>query len=37
MTRRELREHSFKVLFRADFYPVEEMDEQIERYFGAPV
>ena len=33
MTRRELREHSFKVLFRADFYPVEEMD----RYFGAPV
>lgn len=21
MTRRELREHSFKVLFRADFYP----------------
>ena len=37
MTRRELREHSFKVLFRADFYPVEEMDEQIVRYFGAPV
>ena len=37
MTRRELREHSFQVLFRADFYPVEEMDEQIERYFGAPV
>ena len=37
MTRRELREHGFKVLFRADFYPVEEMDEQIERYFGAPV
>lgn len=37
MTRRELREHCFKLLFRADFYPVEEMDEQIERYFGAPV
>ena len=37
MTRRELREHCFKLLFRADFYPVEEMDEQIEHYFGAPV
>ena len=28
MTRRELREHSFKVLFRADFYPVEEILER---------
>lgn len=36
MTRRELREHCFKMLFCADFYPVEETNEQLERYFEAP-
>ena len=36
MTRRELREHCFKMLFCADFYPAEEKEEQLERYFGAP-
>lgn len=36
MTRRELREHCFKMLFCADFYPVEETREQLERYFEAP-
>ena len=36
MTRRELREHCFKMLFCADFYPAEETNEQLERYFEAP-
>ena len=36
MTRRELREHCFKMLFCADFYPAEEKEEQLERYFGGP-
>lgn len=36
MTRRELREHCFKMLFCADFYPVEEMGQQFEYYFEAP-
>lgn len=36
MTRRELREHCFKMLFAADFYPEEEMEEQIRQYFEAP-
>lgn len=36
MTRRELREHCFKMLFCADFYPAEETEEQFEQYFGAP-
>lgn len=34
MTRRELREHCFKMLFCTDFYPVEEKAEQIEKYFA---
>ncbi len=33
MTRRELREHCFKMLFCADFYPAEETKEQLETYF----
>lgn len=33
MTRRELREHCFKMLFCADFYPAEETKEQLEYYF----
>lgn len=36
MTRRELREHCFKMLFGADFYPVEEVPAQLERYFLSP-
>lgn len=36
MTRRELREHCFKMLFCADFYPAEETKQQLERYFEAP-
>ena len=37
MTRRELREHCFKLLFVTAFYPREEVDEQIEEYFGEPL
>lgn len=37
MTRRELREHCFKMLFCADFYPPEEMKEQLDEYFLAPI
>lgn len=37
MTRRELREHCFKLLFCADFYPAEETKEQIEQYFIQPL
>ena len=37
MTRREAREHCFKMLFCQDFYPAEEKVEQIERYFDAPI
>lgn len=37
MTRRELREHCFKLLFCADFYPMEETKEQIEEYFTEPL
>lgn len=36
MTRREMREHCFKMLFCADFHPAEEMALQIEQYFQAP-
>ncbi len=35
MTRRELREHCFKMLFCADFYPAQETREQLKRYFEA--
>ena len=37
MTRREAREHCFKMLFCQDFYPAEEKAEQIGRYFEAPL
>ncbi len=36
MTRRELREHCFKMLFCADFYPAGECGQQFVRYFEAP-
>ena len=37
MTRRELREHCFKMLFSADFYPTaEEAKAQLEQYLEAP-
>ncbi|MGN1085041.1 MAG: transcription antitermination factor NusB [Lachnospiraceae bacterium] len=34
MTRRELREHTFMLLFRRDFHDAEEMEEQISFYFN---
>lgn len=37
MTRRELREHCFKLLFCADFYPADETKEQVEEYFTEPL
>ena len=37
MTRRELREHCFKMLFSADFYPTrEEAIARLEQYFQSP-
>ena len=36
MTRREMREHCFKMLFGVDFYPAEETAKQVEQYFGSP-
>ena len=37
MTRRELREHCFKMLFSADFYPTqEEAIAQLGQYFQSP-
>lgn len=36
MTRREMREHCFKILFCALFYPPEEAALQIEQYFQSP-
>lgn len=36
MTRRELREHCFKMLFCTEFYPAAEKKEQLEYYFNAP-
>lgn len=37
MTRREAREHCFKMLFCQDFYPAEEKESQLMNYFEAPV
>ena len=37
MTRREAREHCFKMLFCQDFYPAEEKDDQLDWYFEAPM
>lgn len=36
MTRRELREHCFKMLFCADFYPADEIKAKMEQYFESP-
>ncbi len=36
MTRRDMREHCFKMLFAAEFYPAEETAAQAELYFDAP-
>lgn len=36
MTRREMREHCFKMLFGAEFYSAEETAEQTEQYFDSP-
>ena len=33
MNRRAMREHTFKLLFSAEFYPQEELNEQFEQYF----
>ena len=33
MSRRELREHIFMLLFRVDFNSLEEMEEQVKLYF----
>ena len=35
MTRRTMREHVFKILFHLPFYPPEEMEEQMERYWNS--
>lgn len=35
MSRREIREHLFKMLFRKDFHESSELNEQIELYFEA--
>ncbi len=32
MSRRELREHIFRMLFRVEFHPEEELDEQLEQF-----
>ena len=34
MTRRELREHTFLLLFRKDFHETDEMEEQLALYFN---
>lgn len=36
MTRRDMREHCFKMLFGADFYPSKETAGQMEQYFNSP-
>ena len=36
MTRRDMREHCFKMLFALDFYPAEETASQAETYFDSP-
>lgn len=36
MTRREMREHCFKMLFAAGFYPEQETAAQAEQYFNSP-
>lgn len=36
MTRRDMREHCFKMLFAAEFYSTEETAAQAEQYFNSP-
>lgn len=36
MTRREMREHCFKILFGVGFYPAEETAGQAAQYFDSP-
>lgn len=36
MTRREMREHCFKMLFGVGFYPGDETADQIKQYFNSP-
>lgn len=36
MTRKNMREHCFKMLFAVDFYPAEETAGQVEQYFYSP-
>lgn len=36
MTRRDMREHCFKMLFGTDFYPADEAAGQMEQYFNSP-
>lgn len=36
MTRREMREHCFKMLFGVGFYPPEETAGQVQQYFSSP-
>jgi len=35
MSRREIREHLFRMLFRKDFHEVTELNEQIDLYFDS--
>lgn len=35
MTRREIREHLFRMMFRKDFYDETELNEQIDFYFDS--
>ena len=37
MTRREVREHTFRALFQKEFYNSEEYPEQYQRYLEDPV
>lgn len=37
MTRREMREHCFKILFGLDFFSSEETAEQVAWYFESPI
>lgn len=37
MTRREMREHCFKILFGLDFYSAEEIAGQARQYFCSPL
>lgn len=36
MTRSKMREHCFKMLFAAEFYPAQEVEQQTRQYFDSP-